>query len=171
MATHSSILAWRIPWTEEPGGLQPTGLYTPQSWTQLKQLSTRMLNEKVQNIIGLIHPASSRIKLWQGFHFPFSGLREDHFTPLRIYSRPFHPLRTIFQTTDSSCSHLLGTKEAIQVWSGQIEIKNLLCRPAWWLSSREPTCQSRGHRFDPWSGKRPPAKEQQSRGASTEPVL
>ena len=26
MATHSSILAWRIPWTEEPGGLQPIGL-------------------------------------------------------------------------------------------------------------------------------------------------
>ena len=26
MATHSNILAWRIPWTEEPGGLQSTGL-------------------------------------------------------------------------------------------------------------------------------------------------
>ena len=26
MATHSSIRAWRIPWTEEPGGLQSTGL-------------------------------------------------------------------------------------------------------------------------------------------------
>ena len=25
MATHSSILAWRIPWTEEPGGLQSLG--------------------------------------------------------------------------------------------------------------------------------------------------
>ena len=25
MATHSSILSWRIPWTEEPGGLQVTG--------------------------------------------------------------------------------------------------------------------------------------------------
>ena len=25
MATHSSILAWKIPWTEEPGGLQPMG--------------------------------------------------------------------------------------------------------------------------------------------------
>ena len=25
MATHSSILAWRIPWTEEPGGLQSKG--------------------------------------------------------------------------------------------------------------------------------------------------
>ena len=35
MATHSSILAWRIPWTEEPGGLQPVG-----SQSQL-QLSDR----------------------------------------------------------------------------------------------------------------------------------
>ena len=26
MATHSSILAWSIPWTEEPGGLQSMGL-------------------------------------------------------------------------------------------------------------------------------------------------
>ena len=25
MATHSNILAWRIPWTEEPGGLQSMG--------------------------------------------------------------------------------------------------------------------------------------------------
>ena len=25
MATHSSILAWRVPWTEEPGGLQSMG--------------------------------------------------------------------------------------------------------------------------------------------------
>ena len=25
MATHSSVLAWGIPWTEEPGGLQSTG--------------------------------------------------------------------------------------------------------------------------------------------------
>ena len=26
MATHSSILAWKIPWMEEPGGLQSVGL-------------------------------------------------------------------------------------------------------------------------------------------------
>ena len=26
IATHTSILAWRIPWTEEPGRLQPMGL-------------------------------------------------------------------------------------------------------------------------------------------------
>ena len=32
MASHASILAWRIPWTEESGGLQSMGL---QSQTQL----------------------------------------------------------------------------------------------------------------------------------------
>ena len=34
MATYSSILAWRIPWTEEPFGLQSIGY--SQSQTQLK---------------------------------------------------------------------------------------------------------------------------------------
>ena len=33
MATHSSILAWEIPWTEEPLGLQSTSGH--KSWTQL----------------------------------------------------------------------------------------------------------------------------------------
>ena len=28
MAAHSSILAWKIPWTEEPGGLQSIGLHS-----------------------------------------------------------------------------------------------------------------------------------------------
>ena len=31
MATHSSILAWRIPWTEEPGGLQVHGVAQSQT--------------------------------------------------------------------------------------------------------------------------------------------
>ena len=39
MATHSSILGRRIPWTEEPDGLQSLGL---QSWTQLKRLSRQV---------------------------------------------------------------------------------------------------------------------------------
>ena len=33
MATHSSILAWRIPWTKECGGLQPMGV--AKNWTWL----------------------------------------------------------------------------------------------------------------------------------------
>ena len=31
MATHSSILAWETPWTEEPGGLQPMGSQKSQT--------------------------------------------------------------------------------------------------------------------------------------------
>ena len=41
MTTHSSLLAWRIPWTEEPGGLQSVGL---QSWTLRKQLRMHACN-------------------------------------------------------------------------------------------------------------------------------
>ena len=36
MATHSSILAWRIPWTKEPGRLQSI---ESQSWTRLSDLT------------------------------------------------------------------------------------------------------------------------------------
>ena len=36
MTTHSSILAWRIPWTEEPGGLQSMGLQESDTTEQLK---------------------------------------------------------------------------------------------------------------------------------------
>ena len=32
MATHSSILAWRIPWTEEPGGLWSIGSQKSWKW-------------------------------------------------------------------------------------------------------------------------------------------
>ena len=35
MATHSSILAWKIPWTEEPGGPQSMGLQTVNMSKQL----------------------------------------------------------------------------------------------------------------------------------------
>ena len=38
MATHSSILASRVPWTAEPGRLQSLGV--PESQTLLKRLST-----------------------------------------------------------------------------------------------------------------------------------
>ena len=43
MATHSSILAWRIPWTEEPGGLQSPG---SQSRTRLSDF-TSLLHFKI----------------------------------------------------------------------------------------------------------------------------
>ena len=50
MATHSSILAWRIPWTEEPGGLQSMGsprvrhnLATEQQQQPLREVTPLLL--------------------------------------------------------------------------------------------------------------------------------
>ena len=37
MATHSSILAWELPWMEEPGG--PTVHGVPKSWPQLSDFT------------------------------------------------------------------------------------------------------------------------------------
>ena len=38
MATHSSILAWKIPWTEDPGGYSPRGHKDPDTTEQLTHL-------------------------------------------------------------------------------------------------------------------------------------
>ena len=37
MATHSSVLAWRVPWTEEPGGLPSIGLQRVEHKLATKQ--------------------------------------------------------------------------------------------------------------------------------------
>ena len=56
MATYSSILAWRIPWTEKPGGLQSTGSQTvrhhwaiehPHTDTQFKEYISNWLHHQV----------------------------------------------------------------------------------------------------------------------------
>ena len=48
MATHSSILAWRIPWTQEPGGLQLTGSQR-RDWAQHAHVHQKMSRETTKN--------------------------------------------------------------------------------------------------------------------------
>ena len=66
MATHLSILAWEIPWTEEPGGLQPMGSQesdTTQQLTTIKvkqsrifqKMSAFMLKSCLPNLAYKIH--------------------------------------------------------------------------------------------------------------------
>ena len=57
MATHSSVLAGRIPRTEEPGGLQ---FMAPQSLTRLKRLSTQAGRGSVE-VTSLLQP---RLSVW-----------------------------------------------------------------------------------------------------------
>ena len=51
MATHSSTLAWRIPWTEEPGGLQPMGSQRAgHDWVMNTQVHNSVLRGKVASL-------------------------------------------------------------------------------------------------------------------------
>ena len=43
MATHFSVLTWRIPWTEEPGRIQPTGLKRVRHMTEQLTLSLLLI--------------------------------------------------------------------------------------------------------------------------------
>ena len=59
MATHSSIPVWRIPWTEEPGGLQSMGsqrIGIQRSDLYTHTQSTRLVNNYFSN------------KNWRGFY-------------------------------------------------------------------------------------------------------
>ena len=57
MATHSSIFAWRIPWTEEPGGLQSMGSQRVRhDWVTSLSLLIVLLG---QNLLFWVHASSS----------------------------------------------------------------------------------------------------------------
>ena len=47
MATHSNILAWEIPWTEEPGGLQFMELQKSQMWLSDQTTTITPLNPPI----------------------------------------------------------------------------------------------------------------------------
>ena len=51
MATHSSILTWRIPWTEELGGLQSIGLQrVGQDWSDLARMHAHSRTKSLQSL-------------------------------------------------------------------------------------------------------------------------
>ena len=50
MATHSSILAWKIPWTEEPGGLQSMGSQRVRHNLPTEQQQLQLMNDKYNQI-------------------------------------------------------------------------------------------------------------------------
>ena len=93
MATHSSILAWRIPWTEEPGGLQSMWL---QSWTGLNRFSMHAQLLYIVVLVSTVQQSESAICI--------------HIFPLFCISFPFR----LPQSTEQSSlwyavgSHLLA---------------------------------------------------------------
>ena len=64
MATHSSILYWKVPWTEEPEGLQSMGSQrVRQDWAHTDQKGTRFFHFQKRGP--------------KGVRFPFLGIRMD----------------------------------------------------------------------------------------------
>ena len=75
MATHSSVLAWRIPGMGEPGGLPPMG---SQSWTRLKRLSSSSSRQQSTRFIG-----STQWMCEECVARPISSIVEQCFSILR----------------------------------------------------------------------------------------
>ena len=116
MATHSSILAWKIPWTEEPGGLQSVGLlrvghdwatslslFTFMHWRRKWQLTPVFFffliicilgNSLVVQCLGLctLTPASTgSIRVRElGSHKPHSAVTNNNNGHSNGYERLFH---------------------------------------------------------------------------------
>ena len=68
MATHSSILAWRIPWTEEPGGsIGSMGVTKSQAWQSNYTIRTQKAQDIIFIVVDIIKYLLSRNpqKYWQ----------------------------------------------------------------------------------------------------------
>ena len=147
IATHSSILAWRIPWTKEPGGLQSLGSQRvrhdwadtllwieKQGKTDLKE--SNLFFQKFP-IIKLIKPMFISIIITVfilGFFFLFNELifgtqwtlsKLFHFIPtsvvylvwLKIQRHNFVDLDSYFTVTFLTCAYVLGRKVYFQSWN------------------------------------------------------
>ena len=71
MAAHSSVLAWKIPWTEEPGGLQYTG--PEKSRTRLSDLAHTQLNHEDGKML-----ADRCLRVYVGLDFQHRNLQLSH---------------------------------------------------------------------------------------------
>ena len=96
MATHSSILAWRIPWTEEPGGLHSTGSQrVGHNWATSLSLSMNIRDWSLgwTGWISLLSKGLSRV-------FSNTTVQKHQFfsAQLSLYSQLSHPYMTTGKT-------------------------------------------------------------------------
>ena len=80
MATHSSILAWEIPWTEEPGRLQPMGLQRVRHGEYLQQQQQQETRKRKKNTRAMHYTLGATI--------PSVGRKVSLFHRYRILKTP-----------------------------------------------------------------------------------
>ena len=146
MATHSSVLAWRIPGMGEPGGLPSLGLHrVGHNWSDSAEAAVPMAI-KYSLIVAL--PLALR-EGWQGYQ------RSQRDSPSLSTLDMEHP-----------CFYVRKLRLA---WMGQGGALFKKKKKKKFLSFPGilPACQYRRHRFNPWSGKMQHDSEQLSPCATT----
>ena len=84
MATHSSILAWRIPWMEEPGGLQSMGLQRVRNdWATSLSLSH---HRYPTCMVKFIQVEVRKLQAISDFYFPLICFSYNFFSPQHSWS-------------------------------------------------------------------------------------
>ena len=97
MTTHSSILAWRIPWTVEPGGLQSIRLQKVRhDWTTENRQQCREDSLTEFRALGGLHSEYA----WFSTFFPHFSARTPHWLNLRLSTEVVH--MTPSPSTESS---------------------------------------------------------------------
>ena len=88
MATHSSILARRIPWTEEPGGLQSMGLQESDTTEQLNDqqyIPGKQLQGRIFMKFSSYKENKQKIKQYRKLDvYPSSGNQQKYFDSYKI---------------------------------------------------------------------------------------
>ena len=90
MATHSSILAWKVPWTEEPGGLQSIWLHRVRP-TQHTCNNNKLMYRILANIFIFYTPILTLdIDVYRHSHklFTKAGGLQDTFHPFEVFLLP-----------------------------------------------------------------------------------
>ena len=145
MAPHSSTLAWKIPWMEEPDGLRSMGWL---SQTRLSNFTFTFHFHALEKEMA----AHSSVLAWR-----IPGTREPGGLPSIGLRRVGHDWSDLAATA-------AATIEPVSIDQGF----KALTEPSWWLSGKESTCQCRRHGFNPWSRNIPQAMEQQT--CATQPL-
>ena len=127
MATHSSILAWEIPWTEEPGRLQATGSQKSQTrFSNQGTITKRWIWNTIENYAHSSHTYIQKkhlVNLWINwahcqrrkilkivkYHLLFNKLEYDDFHFFVVYSctfLSFYSNCVTFTTIRKKCYYL-----------------------------------------------------------------
>ena len=167
MVTYSSTLAWKIPWTEEPGALQSMGslrvrhnwttslsFFIFMHWRRKWQPTPVFLPGKPhgrRSLVGCSPSGREKSDKTEQlpFHFSLSCIGEGNGNPLQC--------SCLESPRDGGAwwAAVYGIAQS-RTWLKQLSNSSSSSKMVWlpkWLSGKESTCQCRRHRSDPWARK------------------